>query len=229
MQTQETPAVETETATAPRKCKAMTQHNFSIAALCSKESDGRYPVHNLLVTPDETVATDLFQLIRVTTVEIDSTGYPDAALKAFNGAGIAQQWAPFLMDRKQALEAAKAVPKETIPILNHAFVSGDGKLLGMTDLENERTFQVPEPNGSRFPAFETIIPAKDKAEHVIAFDAALLARVFQQVSKLAADGRAGVAYCEVRFYGTDHGIRIDAETDAGQQITALVMPYRLKE
>ena len=210
----------------PELASVLNRNNLNIAALASSESS-RYAISGILITPTETVASDGHALIRVTVPTVPEETLP--GLKAFNGAATSATWAPFIMAANQALEIAKAIPKKPVvlPVLRHAFVSGDAEQIGVTDMETERTFSVSRVKGE-YPDYAKLIPPPEEAVVEMGFDAALLVRVLKQVASIVRQYNCA-APVRLRFYPEKQLMRIDASTEVGdaQEVTAVVMSYRV--
>jgi len=209
----------------------LNRHNLSIAKLAPKDQGSRYELSAVYVHPDYTAETDGKQLMKVST----------GSKAASNGAGDTfppiggmdppvLNWKPFLLSVRSALEIAKALPrKPPLPILQYAAVSaetdnGEQAVLGVSDLHSGNVFRAPKLGGS-FPDLYRVIPDRKKASIRIAVDASLLALVLKQIADMCS--REGAAYCELSLYGPERAIRIDAKTDEGQDVLAVVMPMRM--
>ena len=210
----------------------LNKQNLAIAALCAK-SNGKYSgLESLYVHPDYTVETDGHQLIRVSTVQ------NNAAVESFPelpGVGkVSNQFEPFLLEAKEALEIAKWIPKNsTVPQLEYAAVAspkGKRPVIVTTDLQQNRTFRVPESEHlKRFPNWEHVVPAVEQAEIRYKFDGVLLGRVLKQVEAFNKDFN-GRSVVDLSFGSPEQAVRFDAQNlDTGQSLLAVLMPLNIKK
>lgn len=196
----------------------LNKSNLQIADLASKE-ESRFSINGILVTPEETVATNGHILARVTMPKVDGD-FPD-----FPGCTRAEQFEPFVLDRKTAKEIARAIPiRPTLPILEHVLIGSEGSngtaSLAVTDLELTRVF-LTKKTTLPFPDYKKVFP-KDSPEYVVAFNCDYLIAALKQVRGFIGNFTACAVMC---FHGPQGPLVISAEKD-GQRMDVMIMPMR---
>jgi hypothetical protein len=211
----------------------LNKHNLNVAQFASKE-ESRYTMNGVLVTPNETVATNGHYLVWCGKDSVEAENYP--LIPGFVGAS--EQFKPFILSRESALAIAKVTPsKAKIPILNHVAVSGDGSQMAVTDLDRPQVFPV-RPVEGKFPQWEVVVPKFEQAVFSISVNAEYLAAIAKQFAGFVDDRNHKVTlsfYADsmksdepVATVGRDvsgHSIRFDGVRD-GQGMTAVLMPVR---
>lgn len=203
----------------------LNRNNLDIAKLAATE-DSRFMITGILVKPEETVVTDGHVMVKVTTPDTTAESFPQMA----NVEPATDDFKPFILSRRAALEISKALPKSRyFPALEQAAVSSETDKNGESvlythDLELPRVFREKKPTGN-FPDYERVIPAAERATLAIGLNADLLVKVLQLALKFKNDKRAPC----VRFSFTDkdNAVRIDCGNDQGQEFVAVVMPMKL--
>lgn len=196
----------------------LNKANLQIAELACKE-ESRFTLNGILVTPQETVATDGHILARVTTPKVEGD-FPDVP-----GCTRTEQFEPFVLDSKTAKEIIRLIPRNpTLPILEHVSVGSEGSngtaALAVTDLDRTRVF-LPKKLTGKFPDFSVIFPKKP-AEYVVAFNCDLLIAALKQVRRFIGHASA----CAVlEIHGPQSPLVISTEND-GQRMDVLLMPMR---
>jgi hypothetical protein len=219
-------------------------HNFTLAKFASRE-ENRYMLQAILVTPDETAATNGHYLVRCTTVNSGKTldSYPVVP-------GVGELGADrFLLSTASANQIAKNIPrKETIPVLNCAApikpisLNKDAteRQVGFvtTDLGSAKPVIEREIRGA-FPNIDAVMPTADQ-EVVAKFtvSAKYLKELAEYFCKLAtAQGQAydpvtitvykgSEEYAKKNDGRTDKAIKLDGKND-DQSAAALLMPLRV--
>jgi hypothetical protein len=144
-----------------------------------------------------------------------------------------KEFAPFLIDRKSALELAAAIPKTpNLPALEHVRVGTEvtdgfdrtALRFATTNLERARILQVRKPAG-QFPDYTKVMPDHRKAKCSFYMNPALLETVLGAFKRFAQrDNLKSVLFT---CYEADQAIRLDAENvETGQRMTAVVMPMK---
>lgn len=221
-------------------------HNFTLAKFASREED-RYMLQAILVTPDETAATNGHYLVRCTTANSGKTldSYPLVPGVSELGAG------RFLLSTASANQVAKNIPrKSTIDVLKCAApikpipLEGDdtARQVGFvtTDLESAKPVVEHETKGT-FPNIDTVMPTADQEVAAkFTVSAKYLKDLAEYFSKLStAQGQAHdpvtitvyqpSEYAKQRndFDGrTDKAIKLEGKND-DQSAVALLMPLRV--
>lgn len=215
-------------AAAPRKKEAkakavpllINKHNLSVATCATKEAR-RYPMHAILVTPEETAATDGRILATVTTPKkVAPENFP--AVPGFTPGG----QKAVLLDAEAAKAIAAAIPHyAALPILENAAVSvsEDGNaMVAVTDLDNPRVFYQRKIEG-QFPNYKSLLDAKKTLR--IGFNPDYL----MTVANLAKSISQGPEPCVIlEFDGPTDVMRFTAtNTDTEQKLIGLLMPMRV--
>ena len=217
----------------------LNKNNFAVSFAAAKEQS-RYTMHAILVTDQETVATDGHILARVSLpTEAKKQDFPNPP--GFTPNGFTKALVPVLTCK----DIEKAIPKKpNFPILQHAAITTSEKnvQVAVNDLESPRVFTVKPPEG-QFPNWDSSAlwdhskpaeparnglpaqPAKDGKPVIdIAFDANLLKRVLDAAVKFSNGDR--IKPVRLRFYGNNDSMRFDMVNDDGQELNGLVMPVR---
>src|SRR5262249_41626771 len=139
---------------------------LSLAKLASKE-ETRYTLQAICVQPKHTVVTDGHILVAVTHVtERKDTDYPETSGLEHNPVSAGE----VLISSEAALNAAKALPKKGVPVLQNAALGTDGKLY-VNDFSNVTSYG--SHVSGQFPRWEMVVP-KDKPIAEISFNASLM-------------------------------------------------------
>jgi len=129
---------------------------------------------------------------------------------------------PFLLDAKQAKAIGKSIGKDEM-----ASCALNGDEGGRTiSVPNGTKFHVPKVE-STFPTVDALMPSGDPSL-VIGLNANYLMKLARAFSQFQSEKRSPVI--KLSFYGADKSVKMvkmEAENDAGQTITALLMPERL--
>jgi len=218
----------------------LNKHNLEIARLASKETESRYALSVIHITPEETVETDGRQMVIVTTTK--SEGLIPEDIKATD------KFEPFSIPASMAVEIAASLAKgdkvrvqgagrvrsKTIKKQLHAAIDSmtnknGNAVLGIVDSQgSERIFKAKKSAG-KFPNYKTVVPAKEEAQAAFSLNLALLIPVLQQMMKFAKSYN-GANPATFRFYAANKQIRIDAENfDTGQIMTAVIMPMKMQD
>lgn len=201
----------------------LTKANLELAKLASQQ-EPRFTLNAIHITPTETVVTDGHILATLATSALKSDDFPCGERTVMD------DWKPFNLDAKLALDLAKHLPrKTTIPVLSCAAISDGDETVTViaTDLEQEWNAQAKR-NGANFPDYKRVI--WDPAEATFAFNlnAANLAVILSFIEKLNGSKR-GVANppeCIMRFKSATQAVRIEAKSPEGEAFLALIMPAR---
>lgn len=196
----------------------LNKHNLNIHKFCATE-ESRHVLRAILVTKDETVATDGHRLIRVTTPKMSDSLFPevpDFKAEDVNGG--------LLLHADVAKEIASSIPKgkQSIPVLGMARIGQqEGAACSVTtDLDIQHLVEGKKVEGE-FPRWQAVIPTKKPAFEVT-LHSELLAELAQFISKFS--DTPGV---RIQFFGSDQAVRFDAEDSInGQGLTAVLMPMR---
>jgi DNA polymerase III sliding clamp (beta) subunit (PCNA family) len=194
----------------------LNAHSLSVAEFASK-GHLRYALQAILVTQEETVATNGHYLVRVEN--------PKAKLEQFPvvpGTVPTVEADSFLLARDAALAVAKNIPKKTtIPILNHARVGVDaeGKIQAVTtDLDTSHPVTIRATEG-KFPQWKVLWP-KSEPKVTICLSTEYLAQLAKAAGKLSKN-------LEISIWDKQSAIRLDAySSDTEQHWSAVLMPMR---
>lgn len=202
----------------------LNRNNFQIASLASTDA-GRYSTDGIKIEPDRTIVTDGTVLVIVTQDDIKPEDYP-----VIEGFDPAPNFNPFIISRKAALDIAKSIPKCSIPVLNRVNVgqptNGNGSrhyaALAVTDLEHHLIHR-PAISGDSFPNPDSVMP-KGAADRTVGINPKLLGAVLAQFVK------AGAENVRLDLYADNphpQPVKLSANLEDGQSITALIMPMSL--
>jgi len=203
----------------------LNKHNFAIAAMLPQDDEVIAAARGLYVSPERTIETDGHHLIMVTAPQVQPTLFdPPEGIEA------AENWTPFMLDRETALKIAKAIPKRNndAPETNIAAIdvsteAGENATVAINELVRQDIFRARKIDADKYPDVDKLIPDRDDARILIAFNADLIADILKIFQKFAGD--AAVPMVIFRLYEAGKGMRIDAEVE-GQNMTAYVMPMR---
>ena len=198
----------------------LSKAELNLGKLADKD-ESRYTLQAIAVDSQCSVVTNGHYLVTVEHGQFKDADYlatPGLEPAVLNGK-------PKLIHRETAIAASKALPrKSTIPVLDTAALSTDGKLY-VNDLENVQVF-TKEVTGT-FPNWQMVVPTGEpKPTTEIAFSSEyieLLAKFFREHGE--KDRPSVVRFT---FYGNDHAMRIDGQTKEGQKVMALLMPIRIE-
>lgn len=198
--------------------------NFEIARIAGDSS--RYTLGAILVTPTETIATDGFRLLRVSTVnsKIKLTDFPQVP-------GCEVEAARFLMPRAAALDMSKAFFKrQSIPVLNYAAplkpireTKSDKRTVGFvtTDLERHNAITSAETPG-QFPNVDAVMP-RETPLATISLNASQLKDMANFFTKLDAEARCPSV--KITLYPGFGPVKFEGKNeDNGQTAVGLLMP-----
>ena len=202
----------------------LTKANLELAKLAS-DNASRFMLNAIHITPTEVCVTDGHILATLETSKQSCESWPSA------GRGeVTNDWKPFNLDAKVALDLARRLPKKTtIPVLScAAIVDGDESVTVIaTDLEQDFTAKAKR-NGANFPEYKRVIWNPDEATFAFNLNAANLAVIATFVEKLNGSKR-GVTNppsCVLRFKSARDAVRIEAQSTDGEKFLALLMPAK---
>ena len=210
----------------------LNKHNLSIYKLASKEKS-RFTLNAIRVEKTRTAVTDGWTLMTVDTpLELKAESFPDV-----NGYKPIDDFKPFNMPATVAADVLKAIPaKSTIPILRtaavcenpHANEEGHKNEVTVLTTDLDRHRPVTFKHAGNFPDIDRVIWKSEEAEFAINVNARLLADVLDLIAKMNNSKRdvSEPPDCVLRFKTNGEAIRIDAKTDEGQPVIALVIPTR---
>jgi hypothetical protein len=202
----------------------LNKHNLEIARLASKE-ESRYVIGGILVTPAETVVTDGHCLVTVSTPKWPAESFP-----VIDGVVPTEEFEPFILPAKAALEIAKAIPSSTsLLILQHVIVGEEGKdsksaVLATTDLDLPRVFR-PRKLEGRFPDHKLVIPGRERVSVAICLNLELLEKVVKELKALAKNKLGAPALISV--IDDRSPCMIEVQGEDGQTAQAVIMPINL--
>jgi DNA polymerase III sliding clamp (beta) subunit (PCNA family) len=194
------------------------KHNLAIAKIASKSSV-RPELSGVYFTKDETVATDSFRLIEITTpkdCDIDNFPNPAKPLKEFK---------PFIVSAKE-ISKFRLEENENVPIVNNAVITkiSDTQVqLATTNLESldTKTFRLIEGD---FPDYEPLFPAY-KPVTEITINGKFLIEMLSLLKDLDKNG-----YVKMKIYkGNGEGKIVLESSNEFQQGRGLLMAIRDKE
>jgi len=197
----------------------LNKHNLNIHKFCAKDMT-RYALRALLVTKNETVATDGHRMVRITTPKTNESLFPSVPdFKADDIEG------NLLLHADTAKELVASIPKKKnkdVPVLSTVRIGQEnGSLRSVaTDLDITHLVQGKKVDGN-FPSWRAVIPVKKPT-----FEIHVSAQYLAELCSFAADVSES-GFIRMQFFGADQAMRIDAEniTD-GQGMTAILMPAR---
>lgn len=209
----------------------LNKHNLNLANLACKEAS-RFTLDGILVTPSCTVVTDGHKLVKMDLPIMPEEGQ----LPLVGGLAPLRTWKPFVLERADALELAKAIPSATgrqkrsghiHPILENAFLLERGEtrvVFGVTTGgEDHRTFDFAILNGN-FPDYERVIPRE--FPFTINLNLDYLKEIATVVGKSMYE-RGRCTSLDIRDNASAVAFRMT--TEFKQQVIAVLMPMRADE
>jgi len=177
----------------------INKHNLAVAQFAADES-GRCS-QDVRFTSSETMATNGHYLVRVSNV-------PDETIQTNERSFSipAASFKPIKVKNGDAIELA---------------TNGTGSSWNLTT--GPSTFHLEEST-TTFPNVDVIMP-KDEPKIAFGCDANYLAKLAKAFAAFQSDKR--IPTIKVSVFEADRAIRIEATNDAGQTMTALLMPVRL--
>jgi hypothetical protein len=229
--------------------KLLNKHNLAVAKFASQE-ESRYAIRAVLITENETVATDGHMIARTTLPAIDAARFPEVPGFNVSREKTVQPDTLLPVDAARAIE--KSLPKkETIPVLNYAAISaeGDNIVVAVTDLAKPQVSTIRKVEGS-FPNWQAVFGAPGETEKEyekrlerhqewppvftgylpvvadITIDAKLLKRLADYAVSFAGS-KDGPQAVRLRVWTQNHALRFDmSNSDTGQECSGLIMPIR---
>ena len=196
--------------------KTLNENNLRIAEILP-EKVSRYTLRAILVTQQETIATDGHMLVSVSLpTETDLGAQGD--IPGFIAAP--ETFDRFLLERDDCLKIKGELPSTGLCLIGAA---DPGQYrIGLKELDGRhRVIGGPQETGI-FPQCERVIPDKDGAQFTIIFSAPLLLKVAEQLAEFASGGDA-----TFRFYTPETPVRVDADSrETLQHMTVVVMPMK---
>lgn len=214
----------------------MNAHNLTIANLADK-GESRFTLAGIQVTPTYTAVTDGHCLMKVTNPDIPADGFPIGDALTLSGTSA-------VLSTEHALALAKSLPKKTtIPVLSTVALCSNGALdedgkpfryVVANDLEN--VTKKPVMAKANFPDIDRVIPSRENMDFAITVNAALLADILQQLERMNKN-KANMVPVTMYFQAPranksqpgktiSQAIRMESKTDAGQDVTSVLMPVR---
>lgn len=202
----------------------LSKATLGLAKLASKEAS-RYTLGGICIEAKQAIVTDGHTLVVLShgTEQHKDAGFPETPgleHKVLSDGPMTEQ---VMVSRDAALAALKALPKKTtIPVLANAALGVDGKLY-VNSLDSVRSFT--HKLEGKFPNWRAVMPAASKQ---------VVGQVAMDARKLKALAEYIIDNCDERtptmritLYGESDAVRFDARTEAGQDVTALIMPIRM--
>ncbi len=181
--------------------------NLALYSTVTQE-ESRYSLNYILVNGLGTVATDGHLL-----AEVSYPAGPDG-----KAADVPKDHVQFL-GRDDAIEAFRAYKAKG----SSALVTEDELLVLNRSAESRFKFS---QEVETFPSYERVFPSK-VAKAKIRLDAKLLAKLLKIAEELhRSAGRKEQPAIDLTIYGPDEAMRIDATSDDGQTLRALLMPMK---
>lgn len=196
----------------------LNRSTLKLASLTSKEAS-RYTLQGIYIEDKQATVTDGHILVTVTH---SNTAHTEDHFPATDGLEHAKVTgdAAVLVHRDAALAALKLLPKRSsIPVLQHAAMSTDGKLFVNT-LDSVQSFK-HELIG-QFPNYRAVLP-KDEPIAEVCFNAKLLKQLVDYF--VSVDDERAVAV-RLTVYGKEKPMRIDGRTTDEQDVIAFAMPIK---
>jgi len=202
----------------------LRKEHFGIAKLASNDS-GRYATGSIQVTPKSVRVTDGKLLLLAEHAEYDTENCPK-----IEGVTATNDFAPFLLAKKDALDIGKQMPKISkkfdVPALYIAQVGSESNengtaVIGATDLENARVWR-PKKVDAQFPKLDLVIPELSCAKAVVTVDPHLLAHLLTQMGEFQNMNNPPAV--TIRIESDSDVIRLDAMTSDGEALVACLMP-----
>jgi len=196
------------------------KYNFSIANI-PIENSTRPEISGVFIKPNESVATDSFCMIKVSTPKVNISDYP----KVQNKPKPIINFKPFILPRQKAKDIKDIISKiknDTFPILSNAVLyhRDDRQVeIGATDLESCQSVLSNVIEGE-YPKYNEIFLKKGKYIK-ISVNPDFLIKIASFFSSFNKDKTIEMEIPEnprspIRFYAKNK--------DTGQEATALIMP-----
>jgi len=210
----------------------LNRTTLSLAKLAPKE-ESRYTLSAIAVEKDVAAVTNGHYLVTFTHPKYFGEKLIEESYPVTPGLThrMVKDGETVLVARDAALAALKSIPKKsTIPILQNAAMSEDGKLV-TNDLETVAQFK--SDVGGNFPNWRAVVP-----DYPVAFEVCVSAEYLEVLGKFFREslGERHTKAVRMTFYQDDkpmydgrrcpRAMRFDARTDEGQDITAVLMPIR---
>jgi len=190
----------------------LNRHNLDIAKLASKE-ESRYVLGAILANETDTIVTDGHCLVIVSKPPV-----PESAPVV---EGFERVDTPRLIPRQCALDLAKLAKGADFNVVQLGKNGNGAKPAAAID----NSIVYFDPIDGQFPNYKAVMPNHRDAVFTINLDPQLLGKVLDVVNSAIGKEKRLAREVTFRFYDKDKAIRIDAtNVDAGQQITAVVMP-----
>jgi len=192
----------------------INSHNLGIVSHTNK-SNMRPVLSGIYFTDKVSVATDGYRLLEVELPNIDANEYPAYERK--------EEFEPCIIPAT-AIAKVKTPKNVSLDILKNVHLSStkERAVLSVTDLETVDRTESRVIDGN-FPAYEKIMPEKDKGISV-SLDAKYLKEIADYFAKHEADGAV-----EIQVTGALDCVGFTGTTDAGQKIRGVLMPRRSKD
>lgn len=204
----------------------LNRYNFEIAALCSKDEDALPMFRGINVSPTGTMVTDGHMAVTVSAVTESQPGL----FEAMEGIEPAVFFSPFILDMESALRIAKSLPKKIEdsallpPIVDATTEDSNRSMVSINDSGRQEILRSRKIEGT-YPDIASVMPKPEDAAMTILLSPAILTTVLKAVEKFC--NAHDVYSVELRVFGPDQAIRIDAESRCSdQRLTAIVMPRR---
>lgn len=201
--------------------------NLGVIKFSSKEAS-RFTLNGILVTPNETVATDGHRLTMVTTPTVKGGGV--ASFPELPGFTIDGNWKPFVMPTDVAADLLKKIPKKSkIPILMHAAIgarsaNGERIQVATTDLSTNTILDV-RPVAGNFPDWQRVMPSGEIKGAI-----SINARYLADIGSFIASHGERLPTCTILYRGHDRPLEIVAKiSDTNQQIRSVIMGVKMDE
>jgi len=198
----------------------LNRHNFSIHNFCDKNGQ-RIELQGIFVSPNHTVATDSFIMIKVDTPQIDSTDYPvipdKKPLSHFNS---------FILPQEKAKEVLSIFKKSTaLPILENAILLNDKKEsieVGTTDLESFLSITSRKMQG-KYPNYNELFIESGKFIE-IKVNPKLLKKIIDFYVNFMDSDLDGI---KIKIpVDKNSPIRFFSKKKSGQKADAIIMPIK---
>lgn len=200
------------------------KNNFAIYANAAGKASNHPELQGVYITPDETVVTDTFTLICVSTPKgQDVKDFPQPP----DGQEIKARKVHTIIPSSVAKSVMSKIKlNQTLPILEHAIIKGFQKeeriTFASTDLEtwDETTANVVE---GKFPEYKDIIP-KEKPQAKVCVNIGYLSSVLSALARTTSH----LNDVEIELHGADKPIVLRTSNE-NQKTLALVMPIRKED
>jgi len=195
----------------------LNKNNLELQEYCDK-TGARAEIGGIYITPEETVATNSFMLVSVSTPKGDVKDFPQSSTP-FNAKQVRT-----IIPAQLATNVAKKIKKnQTLPICENAVIKsfkGEEQItFATTDLEiwEETTGRVIKGD---YPQYKNLIPTEEPKAKVNV-DYKYLKSVITALARTSDSGRS----ISVELYGDDKPIVLRSKNDS-QETLALVMPTK---